>query len=221
WEHTYWRAFETGDSPNPVMRAYLDTALRHNIPANVMSAYFRAMKDDLTIKRFPKFDDLLHYMAGSAIPVGRAMTYILGTRSPYSIDDALPGADALSIAMQLSNFWRDIGDDYHRIDRIYIPMEDMERFGVAESVLAEKRITPEFIALLEWEIERTEDYYAAARKSIAMLGAGRWGVMAGLEVYRAILTDIRRSSYDVFSRHAGANDAQKLGLSIKAGLLSL
>ncbi|MBN1428905.1 MAG: phytoene/squalene synthase family protein, partial [Anaerolineae bacterium] len=166
WETAYWRTFETGDSPEPVMRAYLNTAIRFGIPAEVMTPYFRAMREDLTINRFPTFGDLMHYMDGSAIPVGRAMTYIMGVRSPYKIIDVLPGADALAVAMQLSNFWRDIGDDYHRIDRIYIPQEDMERFGVTENVLAEKRVTPELIALLEWEFDRTEAYYQAARAAV-------------------------------------------------------
>ena len=128
WERTYWHAFETGTSPDPVMRAYLDTALKFGIPAETMSAYFRAMREDLTITRFPTFGDLLHYMDGSAVPVGRAMTYILGVREPYGLEDALPGADALSVAMQLSNFWRDIGEDWTRIGRVYIPQEDLARF---------------------------------------------------------------------------------------------
>ncbi|HEY5669499.1 MAG TPA: squalene/phytoene synthase family protein, partial [Anaerolineales bacterium] len=76
WEKTYWLAFERGESPHPVMRAYLDTAIKFGIPAETMSAYFRAMKEDLTVTRFPTFNHLLHYMEGSAIPVGRAMTHI-------------------------------------------------------------------------------------------------------------------------------------------------
>jgi len=221
WERQYWHAFESGSSPNPIMRAYVNTAIELGLPSHTMATYFRAMKEDLTITRFPKFDDLLRYMAGSAIPVGRAMTYILGTRPPYHIADALPGADALSIAMQLSNFWRDIGDDYHRIDRIYIPQEDMDRFGVTERVLAEKQVTPGFAALLEWEFSRTETYYTTAREAATMLGSGRWGVMSGLEIYQAIMTDIRRNNYDVFRRRAGTSDVQKLGLALKARLAAI
>ncbi len=81
WEATYWHAFERGDSANPVMRAYLDTAVKFHIPKDTMAAYFRAMKEDLVIDRFETFDDLIYYMEGSAIPVGRAMTYILGVRN--------------------------------------------------------------------------------------------------------------------------------------------
>jgi phytoene synthase len=217
WERAYWRAFEIGDSPNPVMRAYLNTAVECGIPRDAMTAYFRAMKDDLTITRFPTFDDLMHYMDGSAIPVGRGMTYILGTRPPYTLNDALPGADSLSVAMQLSNFWRDIGQDFENIGRVYLPQEDMARFGVTEDDLAKRRINRNLIQLLEFEFERTEGYYAHAQDSVKMLAAGRWGVMSSLEIYRAILPGIRRHGYDVFTRRARTNKLQKLGLVTRAG----
>ncbi len=217
WEETYWRAFETGDSPHPVMRAYLNTASECAIPAEVIGSYFRAMRDDLTITRFPTFDDLLYYMEGSAMTVGRAMTYILGVRPPAVIEDVLPHADSLSVAMQLSNFWRDIGQDWG-IERVYIPLEDMARFGVTEADIANGRVTPNFVELLEFEIERTERFYIHARAGVKQLAAGRWGVMSGLEIYRAILMDIRRHNYNVFTRRSGTTSLQKLGLVAKSRL---
>lgn len=215
WESTYWHAFERGDSADPVMRAYLDTAVKFNIPKETMAAYFRAMKEDLSITRFGTFNDLVHYMEGSAIPVGRAMTHILGVRRDYMIEDALPGADSLAIAMQLSNFWRDIGEDW-MIGRVYLPQEDLELFGYSENDLAANRITPAFIDLLEYEFERTERYYLQARKSVKLLATGRWGVMSALEIYRAILANIRGNRYDVFSRKARTSALQKTGLVIKS-----
>ena len=210
WERTYWQAFETGHSDHPVLRAYLASVSACGIPAEVMAPYFRAMKEDLTITRYPTFADLLHYMEGSALPVGRAMTYILGVRSPYTVVETLPHADSLSIAMQLSNFWRDIGPDW-RIGRVYLPAEDMARFQVIETDLATARITPDFIALLEFEIERTEAYYQSARIAVRRLRTGRVGVMAGLEVYRGIHAAIRRNGYDVFTRRVSTTLSQKLG----------
>lgn len=218
WEQMYWDAFDTGTSHHPVMRAYLATAVRFQIPPETMSAYFRAMKDDLTVTRFPTFDDLMHYMDGSAVPVGRAMTYILGVREPYALAEALPGADALSVAMQLSNFWRDVGEDWHKIDRVYLPQEDMDRFGVTEDDLAARRVTQNFIDLLEFQFERTERYYDRAREAVKMLDSGRWGVMSSLEIYRAIIADIRRNQYDVFNHKASAGDGQKLRLVAGAWL---
>jgi len=218
WECAYWQAFETGDSPEPVLRAYLNTALTFGIPAGLMSAYFRAMHEDLTITRFATFDHLYRYMEGSAIPVGRGMTYILGVQPPHALADALPGADSLSVAMQLSNFWRDIGQDWEVMGRIYSPLEDMERFGYHEADLAARRINRNLIELLEFEIERTEQYYAAARRSVSMLASGRWGVMSSLNIYRAILASIRRNGYDVFGRRAGTTVWQKLALTAHAWL---
>ena len=198
------------------MRAYLDTAIAYDIPYETMLAYFRAMKEDLTITRFPTFAHLLHYMDGSALPVGRAMTYILGVREPHTIGDALPAADALSIAMQLSNFWRDIGEDYRDRRRIYLPSEDMDRFGVSEADIAAGRITDDFARLLEFEFARTEDYYAQARQGVALLAHARWAIMSALEIYHAILPDVRRHGYDVFSRTAGATRWGKAGLALSA-----
>jgi 15-cis-phytoene synthase len=217
WEHTYWQAFTHGRSAHPIMRAYLDTAIKFNIPPDVMRPYFQSMKDDLTVQRFPTFADLLAYVDGSALPVGRAMTYIVGVRSPYTISDTLPYADSLSIAMQLSNFWRDVGQDY-RIGRIYLPLEDRARFEVSEDDIARGRITPQFVALLEHEMTRTEEYYRHARLGVRRLAAGRWGVMAALEVYRAIHASIRHNGYDVFSQRATTTKAQKLGLALRAPL---
>lgn len=215
WETSYYEAFETCRCQHPVMRAYLNTAMLFNIPMEIMSPYFRAMKEDLSITRFPTFEDLLHYMDGSAIPVGRAMTYILGTREPYTIQQALPGADSLSIAMQLSNFWRDIAEDWQR-GRVYIPLEDMRFFNYSEDDLNSNRLNDEFSTLLEFQLSRTETYYAEARESVKMLASGRWAIMTALNIYHAILTSIRTNRYDVFTRRARASKIEKFRLALNA-----
>jgi phytoene synthase len=215
WEKSYWRAFEHGESDDPVIRAYINTAVENGIPAITMTPYFRAMKEDLIKTRFATFDELLHYMDGSAVPVGRAMTYILGVREPYTYSDALERADYLSIAMQMSNFWRDIGQDWG-IGRVYLPQEDMELFGVREEDLAAGQINDLLIELLEFEIGRTEHYYSIARSGIPMLASGRWGVMSSMLIYQAILNSIRENKYDVFSRRARTNGFEKARLLINA-----
>jgi len=215
WEQSYWHTFSSGNSPHPVLRAYLNTAKTFDIPAEIMAPYFQAMKDDLLVNRFPTFSDLLSYMDGSALPVGKAMTHILGVRDPFTIQQALHHADSLSVAMQLSNFWRDIGYDW-KINRVYIPQEDLRDFGVNEDDLASKRISKEFIQLLEFEFHRTETYYQNAREGIQMLATGRWAVMSGLEIYRSIIKQIRENNYDVFNLTAGSSKTIKIGLALKA-----
>lgn len=219
WENKYREAFQHGDSPHPVMRAYLNTARTFDIPAGLMNDFFRAMRDDLKITRFPTFGDLLHYMDGSAIPVGRAMVHILGARNNQPVQNLFPGADSLSIAMQLSNFWRDIGQDWE-IGRVYIPLEDLDRFEIHESEIAERKITEKFVNLLKFEIERTETYYHKAQPCIKELDSGRWAVMMGFQTYRSILSSIRRNNYDVFHKRAQLGATRRLVLSPSAFLVS-
>jgi phytoene synthase len=119
--------------------------------------------------------------------------------------------------MQLSNFWRDIGQDW-QIGRVYIPQEDMEAHHVSEEDLAAGKVEPNFIELLEFEIERTESYYNTARDGIPMLASGQLGVMSGLLLYESILTSIRANKYDVFSHRARTNLAQKILLIANAWL---
>jgi len=215
WREIYWRAFEQGDSPYPVLRAFLHTAQKFCIPADILKPYFRAMQDDLSVSRFPTFDDLLYYMEGSAMPVGRAMSHILGTNIT-KVSDAYPAADSLSIAMQLSNFWRDIGEDWQR-GRVYLPEEDMDFFGYSEEQLAAGIINDNFVALLDFEIERTRKYYAQAREGVSLLAAGRWGVMNSLEIYSAILDHIEENKYNVYTQQAGASLRRKFWLVSRAG----
>jgi phytoene synthase len=217
WEASYWLAIDKGDSPDPAMRAYLNTAIECGIPDDTMKPFFRAMKEDLVKTRFDTFEELLHYMDGSALPVGRAMTYILGVREPYTFSDALPKADALSIAMQLSNFWRDIGQDW-QIGRIYIPQEDLQLFKVSEADLAAGHLSGRFTELMEFEMRRTEEYYVTAKEGVPMLASGQWGVMSSLLIYQAIMSSIRQNKYDVFSRRGRTNTFQKVILLLNAGM---
>jgi len=120
--------------------------------------------------------------------------------------------------MQLSNFWRDVGQDWG-IGRVYLPQEDMVQFGVAEADLAARRVTPAFVRLMEFEMVRAEEYYEHARAGVRRLVRGRWAVMAALEVYRAIHAGIRRNGYDVFRKRTTTTHLQKIGLAFHAARL--
>ena len=198
-----------------MLRAYLRTAQEFAIPVETLTPYFRAMREDLTVTRYPTYADLVHYMDGSAVPVGRAMTRILGIRAPHTMAEALPGADSLSQAMQLGNFCRDVGQDW-ALGRVYLPLEDLERFGCTEEDLAAGRVSTRFVELMEFEFRRIEALYERAGNSIRFLASGRWAAMAGLEIYRAILPAIRRNGYDVFSRRAETGSGRKLALALRA-----
>jgi 15-cis-phytoene synthase len=161
----------------------------------------------------------MHYMEGSAIPVGRAMIRILGLRSSQNsaqqAAQAMAGADSLAVAMQLSNFCRDVGQDWS-LGRVYLPQEDLRRFEYTEADLAAGRVSPRFVDLMEFQFARIEGYYRAARSAVRLLAGGRWGVMAGLEIYRGILNAIRQNGYDVFRRRAAPGRWRKAGLALRA-----
>lgn len=145
------------------------------------------------------------------MPVGRAMTHILGVRPGSTLEEALPRADSLSIAMQLSNFLRDIGEDWDR-GRVYLPQDEMRRFGVREEDLAECRLTPALAQLLQYQVDRVEAYYRYAMPGVRMLGSGRWGVWSGLYIYRGIVRSLRRRKFDPFGSRLRASDPMKLAL---------
>lgn len=220
WQQSYRRTFEHGGhSHYGVLRAYYNTCQELAIPPYLLDNYFRAMIEDLTITRFPTFADLYHYMEGSAIPVGRIMTHIMGTRG-CTVEDAYPEADALSVAMQLTNFWRDIWEDWH-IGRVYIPQEDLARFGVCEADIAAGKLSPKLVTLLNYQIERTEAYYQKAREGVTKLVSGRWAVMSALEIYQAILNHIKNSGHNIYAPRLGPSRLEKAKLMLKARFSSL
>ena len=218
WERTYWQAFETGHSDHPIMRAYLASASACGIPAAVMAPYFRAMKEDLTVTRYPTFADLLHYMEGSALPVGRGND--LHSRSPTALHDRRDATlrrrplDRHAAQQLLARHRAGLADRPGLFARLKIwrvsgsPRPTSRQHG---SRLTSSRC---------WSSrsQRTEAYYRNARIAVRRLATGRVGVMAALEVYRGIHAAIRRNGYDVFTRRAGTTRLQKLGLALRAPL---
>lgn len=122
-------------------------------------------------------------MYGSAVVVGYTMSCIIG----YS-GDALPHARALGEAFQMTNFLRDIREDYDERGRIYLPIEDMQRFGVTEDHIKEHRVDDAWRALMKFEIERTRTLYEYGVAGIALLNPrGRRAVYAAALMYKEIL----------------------------------
>jgi phytoene synthase len=151
------------------------------------------------------------------------VTYVLCSGDARFQNDAsyretvLARALALGEAFQMTNFLRDIGEDIRDRGRIYIPQEDMQRFGVSEEDVIAARITSQFISLMQFEIERTQALYKKADEGIAMLPrrAGR-GIAVARALYAEIIPKIIRSGYDVFSSRAHVPFLEKIRLSIPA-----
>ena len=196
--------FEGADPPTPVLAAVAHTASELAIPREAFDRFFRSMEMDLTVEEYATWGDLLDYMEGSAAVIGEMMLPIL---EPVDTAAALAPARSLGLAFQLTNFLRDIGDDLD-LGRQYLPQEDLRTFGVD---LTERRVTPPFRELMQFEIERCRGLYRAADRGIELLpprSARCVGTASAL--YERILDAIEANHFDVFGRRATVSSARKL-----------
>jgi phytoene synthase len=192
--------------PNPVLRAYADTVRTCSIDPETIAAFMRSMKMDTRVFRYPTYSDLEVYTHGSAAVVGLMMCRVVG------VDEgkADPYAEALGVAMQLSNFLRDVGEDWRR-GRVYLPLEDLARFGYTERDLASGLVDERFAALMRFEIDRARRLYQVADEGMGYIPRGRrFPVVVARELYAAILGRIEAQHYDVFSRRAQVSRPAKL-----------
>jgi len=161
---------------------------------------------DIEFTPFETFDELYVYCYKVASVVGLMTSEIFG----YSDPAALRHAIDLGIAMQLTNILRDIGEDVDR-GRIYIPLEDLERFGYSHEEFMQKTMNEKFRRLMQFQIERARNYYLSSDKGIPMLQKeSRLAVALSSVNYSNILKSIEENNYDVFSQRAYRSLSQKL-----------
>ena len=194
---------------NPVLRAFANTGRERGIAPENIAAFMKSMKMDTHVFRYPTYEDLAAYTYGSAAVVGLMMCRVLGVED----ERAEEHAEALGVAMQLSNFLRDIAEDWLR-GRVYLPLEDLARFGYAEGDLEAAVVDERFVELMRFEIERARMLYAKADEGMGYVPRGRrYPVVVARELYAAILDRIEAQSYDVYTRRAETSRAGKLGVA--------
>ncbi len=197
-----------GRSDEPVLKAVVHTVKAFDIDVDCFRRFLRSMTMDLTVASYDTWDDLLGYMDGSAAVIGEMMLPILEPLRP----EALQHARDLGNAFQLTNFLRDIAEDLDR-GRQYVPQEDLRRFGVD---LTDRRVTPAFVALMQFEIERCRALYASADLGTSMLPPqSARCIGAARELYSRILVKIEEQRYDVFGSRARVSTAEKAALVAK------
>jgi phytoene synthase len=194
------------DVPNPLLRAYAATARERSIEPENISAFIKSMKMDTSVFRYPTYEDLAAYTYGSAAVVGLMMCRVVGVED----ERANPHAEALGVAMQLSNFLRDIREDWAR-GRVYLPLDDLDRFRYLEEDLGAGVVDERFISLMRFEIGRARGLYEFADEGMGYIPRGRrYPVMVARELYAAILDRIEAQGYDVFARRAETSRLDKL-----------
>jgi len=199
-------------SGHPVWPAFHDAVRRFAIPHQ----YFREMIDgvasDVEPRRIETFDQLHRYCYQVASVVGLTTVHIFGFDSPA----ALPLAEKCGVAFQLTNILRDIREDAG-LGRIYLPAEDLRRFGVTEEDLRSGNRSPAFVELMRFEAARARACYEESRPLLELVSAhSRPSLWALIEIYSRLLERIERSGYDVFARRIRLPARQKAGIVLRA-----
>jgi phytoene synthase len=198
WGDTVLADLRAGESNDLIGRALVDTVNKYSIPLEYFDAFMVSMEMDLTVTRYKTYDDLMTYVYGSAVVIGLEMLPILG----YSDPRAIEAATALGTAFQLANFIRDIGEDIDR-GRIYMPLDDLTRFGVSEEMLLKRQLTPEIIEAIKYQIARVRDLQDKAEAGIQYLDPiSRPCIRAASELYCGIVDEIEANGYDIFNKRA-------------------
>ncbi|MFC4117217.1 phytoene/squalene synthase family protein [Nonomuraea zeae] len=208
---------------DPVLPAFLHTVHSFGIGHDDIGAFLTSMRADLSVTRYATYDDLLGYMAGSAAAIGTMMLPVLEP-VPGAEQEAREPARQLGLAFQLTNFLRDVGEDFAR-GRVYLPMEDLDKFGVEPGALGADRTERAVRELLAFEAGRARIHYRAAAGGIRLLTASsRPCVRAAVDLYGGILDEIERRDFDVLAgrvrvpgRRKAAVFARHLLASAEAG----
>lgn len=160
--------------------------------------------------RYQTWDELYLYCYRVASTVGLMCLPVLGTAKGYTEEMATEPAVALGIALQITNILRDVGEDAVR-GRIYLPQEDLKRFGVSEKDLINGVMTENYKNLIKFEIQRARDYYRISQEGIPMLAPnGRMSVQAAGDMYSKILDKIEDNDYDNFRKRAFVSKTEKI-----------
>jgi squalene synthase HpnC len=189
------RIYDGGTPAAPVMRAMAETVRECGVPAKPLLDLIQANRQDQQVTRYRSYAELARYCELSANPVGQVVLYIFGAATPERI--AL--SDRICTALQLAEHWQDVAEDLGN-GRIYLPGEDMERYGVAEADLAQPTAGPAVRRLMAFETARAQALLDAGAPLVGTLhGAARFAVAGYVAGGRAALAAIRKQRHDVLS----------------------
>ncbi|HGY5540578.1 MAG TPA: phytoene synthase [Prochlorococcus sp.] len=215
WEERT-RAMFAGQVRDGLDAVMADTLERFPQPIQPYLDMIEGQRMDLNHHRYATFEQLELYCYRVAGTVGLMTQHVMGldpayTTAPWSSSpETSDAAIALGIANQLTNILRDVGEDRGR-GRIYIPQEDLERFGYSEADLMAGRLNSAWKALMAFQLERAREWFTRSEAGVRWLSKdARWPVWASLRLYRGILDSIERLDYDVFNNRAYVNRWTKL-----------
>ena len=215
WSDQMLQDISNGRSSDHVGRALVDTVQRFEIPIAYFEAFLHSMAMDLTVTEYQSYEDLMEYVYGSAAVIGLQMVHVLGALEGKK-DAALPLAEKLGISFQLANFIRDVGEDLER-GRVYLPLAELQKFGVSRKMLEARQITPQIIEALKFQIARVRELQKQADEGILMLSAdSRPCIKAASELYCGIVDEVEKIDYDVFNKRAKTSNWRRAKTALPA-----
>jgi len=209
WWRTEVANLFAGHPQHPVTRALAPFVVPYRLDAARMNEIIDGMEMDLVYRRYPDFESLKLYCHRAAGVVGQLSAAIFG----FTRAETLEYAEALGIAFQLTNIIRDVGEDARR-DRVYLPSDELARFGLsAEDILA-RRGGEAFVKLMEFQAARAQSFYdlAFAKLPPEDRNSQRAGLIMA-EIYRTLLDEIRRDRFNVLDRRVALTPLRKLWIA--------
>ncbi len=205
-----------GKPDGPVFEALAHAAAEYDIPYEDLTEVARGVEMDLTVSRYETFDDLAAYCYRVASVVGLICIQIMGYKDRRAREYAID----LGLAMQLTNILRDVREDAER-GRIYIPQEDLRRFGYTEEDLMAGTVNDQFRSLMEFEVARAREHFERGKRLLKLLPVRTRAfpaVLGGL--YGRVLDRIEGKSYNVFEGRVGLSTREKTGLAVRLWIQS-
>ncbi|MBI1785982.1 MAG: squalene synthase HpnC [Acidobacteria bacterium] len=211
WWREQLQAMYRGECSHPVFVALRGTVDRHGIPIEPLNDLILAFEQDQVVTRYRTWEDLFDYCRRSANPVGRLVLYLCGYQDP----ERRRLSDSTCTALQLANFWQDVGVDLEK-DRIYVPLETLERHGSSVEEVQARRATAAFRAALHEAVDRAEGLFReglplarmlSPRLSLDIALFSRGGML--------VLEKIRRQDYDVFALRPYISKGERFRLLLR------
>jgi phytoene synthase len=212
WKAALEGALQGEYGGDPVLPAFHHTIERYSIPPRYFFELIDGVGSDLAVARYETFDDLYRYCYRVASVVGLSSIHVFG----YEAEETLALAEKCGIAFQLTNILRDVREDAER-GRVYLPAEDLRRFGLRAEDLLEGRWGPAWRDLVEFEWQRAHRYYEEAAPELRLVHQeSRAGLWAMISIYYGILRRIKDADFDVHSRRARQRLPEKLWIVARA-----
>jgi phytoene synthase len=211
WWRTEVANLFAGHPQHPVTKALAPFTATHGVDAARLNEIIDGMEMDLVYHRYPDFDSLRLYCHRAAGVVGQLSASIFGYANPSTLEYA----EALGIAFQLTNIIRDVGEDARR-DRVYIPQDELVRFGLTADDILARRDGADFLNLMEFQARRAQSHYDLAFSKLAP--EDRANQRAGLimaAIYRTLLGEIERDGFQVLDRRVTLTPVRKLWIAWK------